>query len=70
MKSKLSLHDPHTNKRLTQTAKVADCSQIKLLRWRTWLVPLVRTSSTQVPRKEGLLPPPDESRGISAGRLR
>ena len=40
MDGKLSLHDPETNKRLTQTAKVADCRLIKLLRWRTRLVPL------------------------------
>ena len=40
MDGKLSLHDPETNKRLTQSAKVADCRLIKLLRWRTRLVPL------------------------------
>jgi len=40
MDGKLSLHDPRTNKRLTQSAKVADCRLIKLLRWRTRLVPL------------------------------
>jgi hypothetical protein len=36
---KLSLHDPETNKRLTQSARVADCKLIKLLRWRARLVP-------------------------------
>jgi hypothetical protein len=35
---KLSLHDPETNKRLTQTARVADCKLIKVLRWRVRLV--------------------------------
>lgn len=40
MDGKLSLHHPQTNKRLTQTAKVADCALITLLRWRTRLVPL------------------------------
>jgi hypothetical protein len=40
MDGRLSLHDPYTNKRLTQTAKVSDCQRIKLLRWRTWLIPL------------------------------
>src|SRR5712692_4587962 len=40
MDGKLSLHHRETNKRLTQTALVADCRLIKLLRWRTRLVPL------------------------------
>ncbi len=40
MDGKLSLHDPHTGKRLTQSAKEVDCHLIKLIRWRTWLVPL------------------------------
>lgn len=39
MDGKLSLHDPHTGKRLTQSARVADCRLIKLLRWRTRLLP-------------------------------
>ena len=39
MEGKLSLHDPHTGKRLTQSARVADCRLIKLLRWRTRLLP-------------------------------
>ena len=43
MNGKLSLHDPQTNKRLTQAAKVAECSLIKLLRWRTWLIPFSTT---------------------------
>jgi RRXRR protein len=40
----LSLHDPQTGKRLTQSAKVADCRPIKLLRWKTRLVPLFPTT--------------------------
>ncbi|HEY3992472.1 MAG TPA: RRXRR domain-containing protein [Ktedonobacteraceae bacterium] len=40
MNGKLSLHDPGTNKRLTQTAKVRECHPLKLLRWRTRLIPL------------------------------
>ncbi len=40
MDGKLSLHDPQTGKRLTQSAKVADCRLIKLLRWKTRLAPL------------------------------
>ncbi|HKF36656.1 MAG TPA: hypothetical protein VKB35_07100, partial [Ktedonobacteraceae bacterium] len=40
MSGKLSLHDPQTGKRLTQSAKVADCRRIKVLRWKTRLVPL------------------------------
>jgi hypothetical protein len=51
---KLSLHDSQTGKRLTQGAKVADCRLIKLLRWRTRLMPL---SSIPTPRKERALPP-------------
>jgi hypothetical protein len=51
---RLSLHDAQTGKRLTQGAKVADCRLIKLLRWRTRLMPL---SSIPTPRKERALPP-------------
>jgi hypothetical protein len=50
---KISLHDPQTGKRLTQGAKVADCRVLKLLRWRTRLLPF----SPHPPRKEHLLPP-------------
>ena len=39
MDGRLSLHDLQTGKRLTQLAKVADCRLIKLLRWKTRLVP-------------------------------
>ncbi len=39
MDGKLSLHDLQTGKRLTQLAKVADCRLIKLVRWKTRLVP-------------------------------
>jgi len=54
LSGRVSLHDPHTGKRLTQGAKVTDCRVIKLLRWRTRLVPF---SSTQTPRKERVFPP-------------
>jgi hypothetical protein len=40
MDGKLSLHDPESGKRLTQSANVADCRLIKLLRWKTRLAPL------------------------------
>jgi hypothetical protein len=40
MDGKLSLHDPQTGKRLTQSAQVDVCKPIKLLRWKTRLVPL------------------------------
>ncbi len=40
MDGKLSLHYPQTGKRLTQSAKVADCRLIKLLWWKTRLAPL------------------------------
>jgi len=57
MEGKLSLHDADTGKRLTQRAKVADCTKIKLLRWRTRLVPLMRVSASTTPNKDRLLPP-------------
>jgi len=44
MDGKLSLHDPQTGKRLTQSANVADCRLIKLVRWKTRLVPLFPTT--------------------------
>jgi len=40
MDGRLSLHDPETGKRLTQSAKVAECRLIKLVRWKTRLAPL------------------------------
>ena len=51
---RVSLHDRHTGKRLTQRAKVTACRVIKLLRWKTRLVPF---SSTHTPRKERVFPP-------------
>jgi hypothetical protein len=45
MDSRISSHDPSTGKRLTQSAKVMECRQIKLLRWRTWLVPVTPVTS-------------------------
>lgn len=70
MDGKLSLHDPHTNKRLTQTANVTDCQPIKLLRWRTRLVPLAPIPTSPAPKKEDLLPPRHTMRGVSASRVR
>ena len=40
MQGRISLHHPETNRRLTQSANIADCQMVKLLRWRTRLVPL------------------------------
>jgi RRXRR protein len=60
---KLSLHHPETNKRLTQTARVADCTLITLLRWRTRLVPLTLIPASSAPKKERLLPPLAEAEG-------
>ena len=56
MHSRISLHDPDTGKRLTQSAKVAACRPIKLLRWRTWLVPAAPAAPSPqkgTRRKEG-----------------
>ncbi len=44
MDGQLSLHDLQTGKRLTQSAKVADCRPMKLVRWKTRLVPLFPTT--------------------------
>jgi hypothetical protein len=55
MDGRISLHDPSTGKRLTQAAKVMEGRQIKLLRWRTWLVPLTPAASSPqkgIKRKE------------------
>src|SRR6266487_1382593 len=57
MDGRLSLHHPETGKRLTQTAKVADCHLLKLLRWRTHLAPLAPL------QKERLFPPRLERTG-------
>jgi hypothetical protein len=43
MDGRLSLHNPQTGKRLTQAANVAECRPMKLLRWKTRLVPLFPT---------------------------
>jgi hypothetical protein len=49
MQGRLSLHHPETNKRLTQSAKISDCRVVKLLRWRTRLVPLHSTPEKGAP---------------------
>ncbi len=66
MAGKVSLHDPQTNKRLTQTANVTDCQPVKLLRWRTRLVPLAPLPTSPAPKKEDVLPPRHTMRGVSA----
>src|SRR5260221_1196469 len=63
MDGKLSLHHPETNKRLTQSARVADCKLIKVLRWRVWLVP------PPLPNKERLLPPRPERIGSPEAQM-
>jgi hypothetical protein len=65
MDGRISLHDPLTGKRLTQTAKVADCHLLKLLRWRTRLLPLPPTPKKGTPTSS-----PVGTRGVSAGRVR
>ncbi len=49
MDGRISLHDPRTGKRLTQTAKGADCRRLALRRWRTRLLPLCPTSTKGTP---------------------
>jgi RRXRR protein len=70
MDGKVSLHDPQTNRRLTQAANVTDCHPIKLLRWRTQLVPIAPTPTSPTPKKEDVLPPRHNMRGFSASRVR
>jgi RRXRR protein len=55
--SKVSLHDPETNRRLTQSANISDCQPIKLLRWRTHLAPLALMPRSTDLKQEDRLPP-------------
>lgn len=57
MAGRLSLHHLETGKRLTQSAKAADCHVLKLLRWRTHFAPI---SPLQ---RERLFPPRPEGAG-------
>jgi hypothetical protein len=63
MNDKLSLHDPSTNRRLTQSAKVRDCKPLKVLRWRTNLVPLASIPAPSGPNKERFFPLLAEAEG-------
>lgn len=49
LKERISLHEVATGKRLTQKARVQDCRLLKLLRWRTRLVPLHSTPKKGAP---------------------
>jgi hypothetical protein len=56
MDGKISLHDPSTGKQLTQSAKVTECKLMKLLRWRTCLMPVAPAALAPLnvtKRKEG-----------------
>jgi len=64
MDGKLSLHDLQTGKRLTQSAKVADCRLIKLVRWKTRLAPLA-TAKQGAPASS----PAWKARGIRRRRV-
>ncbi len=44
----MSLHNYHTNKRLTQGAKVKDCRILTWVAWRSWLVARVKKSDKGV----------------------
>jgi hypothetical protein len=69
MNSRISLHDPSTGKRLTQSAEVAACHQLKLLRWRTWLVPVAPAApfpQKSTRRKKGGKQKRDAARGNSS----
>jgi hypothetical protein len=64
MDGHLSLHDQQTGKRLTQSATVAECRLIKLLRWKTRLVPLA-TATQRAPASS----PTWKARGIRRRRV-
>jgi hypothetical protein len=64
MDGRLSLHHPETNKRLTQGAKIAQCQPLKLLRWRTRLVPLHPS-----PKKGRPVSSPASKTGVSTGQF-
>jgi hypothetical protein len=70
MDGKLSLHDPSTNRRLTQSAKVTDCRPRKGLRWRTRLVPLASIPATSAPIKERFFSPLAEAEGSPEAEVR
>ena len=57
MDGKVSLHDLQTNRRLTQAAHITDCQPIKLLRWRTRLVPQAPMPTSLGLKQENVLPP-------------
>jgi RRXRR protein len=58
MNGKLSLHALRPGKRITQSANVPDCTLIKLLRWRTRIVPYTKVpvSSAQKERTPVISP--------------
>ena len=49
---KLSLHAPGSGKQLTQWANVSECTRIKLLRWRTRIVPCKKAPASPVLKEE------------------
>jgi hypothetical protein len=63
MDGKVSLHDPQTNRRLTQAANITDCQPIKLLRWKTRLVPQAPMPTSPGLEQEELLPPGVQNAG-------
>ena len=64
MDEHLSLHDRETGKRLTQSAKVAECRLIKLLWWKTRLASLA-TAKQGAPASS----PAWKARGIRRQRV-
>jgi len=63
MDGKVSLHDPQTNRRLTQAANITDCQPIKLLRWKTRLVAQAPMPTSPGLKQEELLPPGIQNAG-------
>ena len=67
MNGKLSLHAPESGKRLTQSANASDCTRIKLLRWRTRMVPFKKAPATPVPKEGTPVSSPACMHGVSTG---
>jgi hypothetical protein len=67
MNGKLSLHAPESGKRLTQSANASDCTSIKLLRWRTRMVPFKKVPASPVPKEGTPVSSPACMHGVSTG---
>lgn len=67
MNGKLSLHAPKSGKRLTQSANASECTPIKLLRWRTRMVPFKKAPATPALKEGPPVSSPAFMHGASTG---